>query len=63
MADAVSPLTRWRRPREIVKEQTREVVISQVPQEVEQSLSALQARVERLESVIAALASAARKAI
>lgn len=62
MADPVGPLTKWRRPREIVKERTREVVIPQVPPDVEKSLSALKDRVERLEGVIAALASAARKA-
>lgn len=63
MADPVGPLTKWRRPREVVKERTREVVISQVPPEIEQSLNELKDRVERLEGVIAALASAARKAI
>ena len=63
MANAIGPLTKWRRPREVVREQTREIVISQMPPEIEQSLNALKDRVERLEGVIAALAAAARKAI
>lgn len=63
MADHVAPLTKWRRPREVVREKTREVVIPHVPPEIEQSLNVLKDRVERLEGVIAALASAARKAI
>lgn len=62
MADAIGSLTKWRRSREVVTERAREVVISQAPLEIEQSLSALKDRVERLEGVIAALASAARKA-
>jgi hypothetical protein len=62
MADPVGPLIKWRRPREVVKEHTREVVISQAPLDIEQSLNALKDRVARLEGVIAALASAARKA-
>jgi len=56
MADAVALLTKWRRPREVRTEHTREIVKMEVPHDLARAVLALGERVERLERAIAALA-------
>lgn len=56
MADAVTSLIKWRHPREIRTEHTREIVNTDVLHDLARAALALKERVERLERAIAALA-------
>lgn len=58
MADAVAQLTGWRRRRET---RTREVVKTEMSENLAKAIRDLGARVERLERVIAALAAEAER--
>ncbi len=60
MADAVKEITHWRRGRDVRHEHTH-TVEKELPPEAVRAMVTMAERIERLERVIGALASAATK--